>query len=139
MKLILTLCLGLVIASCSSNNTKKPTAAEQVAGLQKMCKDSADTIKARQAKTSLYKRLGEKEKIGVFATNLIAAHKANKDIGHRFKNSNDKRLIENTTQFLIMGSGGKANYKGGDIKKVHQHMNVTNADFLSAGGDVQVL
>ena len=138
MKILTIFCLStLLITGCATTDTKKPTAADQVAGLQKMCSDAAGAIKARQEKKSLYKRLGEKEKIKTFITNLYGAHLANKDINHMFKNVERDSFIGHATDFFVVGTGGKGKYKGRDMSAAHKHLKISNADFLSAGGDVQ--
>ena len=137
MKLLLPLILTLSIAGCATPETKKPSDSEQVAGLQTMCKDSDLTIKARQAKSSLYLRLGEKEKIRTLATNLFMSHTNNKQIGHMFTHVEKGPFVDNVTAFLVMGTGGGGKYTGRSMDAAHKHLKITNADFLSAGDDVQ--
>ena len=38
--------------------------------------------------------------------------------------------------FAAAGTGGDATYVGRDMVEAHKHMQMTQADFLSAGGDV---
>lgn len=123
--------------SVARADEKAPTDAEQVAGIQKMCSDSSATISQRQAQKSLYTRLGERTKIKVLAGKLLSAHMKNKKIGHMFKHVKKDQFITNVTDFLVAGTGGKAEYHGKDMATAHKHLNVTNGDFLSAGGDVQ--
>lgn len=123
---------------CASKKTEMaPSAKEQVAGIQKMCLDAAPAMKARQVKKSLYERLGKEEGIRKFFENLVPAHRANKKISHLFKHTDDRKLIAHSTEFLSAGSGGPQNYNGLGMEKVHAHLNITNADFMAAGGDVQ--
>jgi len=139
MNLIRTLSL-LLIAFCSLTavaEEKLPTAAEQVAGIQKMCADSGEAIKQRQAEKPLFERLGKRPKIKVLAQKLLAAHSKNEKIGHMFTHVKKDLFVKNVTDFLVMGTGGKANYKGKDMVAAHKHLKISNADFLAAGGDVQ--
>lgn len=132
------LLLSILLLGCASENKiKSPSASEQVLGLQTMCKESAPAMKARQEKKSLYERLGKREGINRFFTHLLPAHRANKKIAHLFQNSDDKKVIAHSTDFLVTGSGGPASYKGRSMGKVHAHLKITNEDFLEAGGDVQ--
>lgn len=136
-KLIVLLVLTLV--GCASNRMdSSPSAADQVAGLQKMCTESTAAMKARQDKKSLYERLGKRKGINNFFTHLLPEHRANKKIAHLFKHSDDKKVIAHSTDFLVAGSGGPNKYKGRNMEKVHAHLKITNADFLAAGEDVQI-
>ena len=138
MKILLTLCLStLFITSCATTKTTKPSAAEQVAELQKMCSAAAEAMQARHDKKSLYKRLGERKKIKTFITNLYNAHLKNKQINHMFENVEKESFIGHATDFFVIGTGGKAKYTGRDMGSAHKHLKITNADFMSAGGDVQ--
>lgn len=140
MRINTTYLCAFLAAVCSLTATaadKSPTDAEQVAGLQKMCADSGEAIKARQAQKSLYIRLGKRAKIKVWAGKLLATHSKNKKIGHMFVHVKKDVFVRNVTDFLVAGTGGKANYRGKDMATAHKNLNVTNGDFLSAGGDVQ--
>lgn len=138
MKFIASSLIALILAGCSSNEVKKePTHADQVAGLQSMCQESAPQIKKRQAKSSLYDRLGKREKISVFVSQLYDSHKNNKQIGHMFAHVQKAPFVGHVTEFLVVGTGGKGNYKGREMGSAHKHLKITNSDFLSAGGDVQ--
>lgn len=130
----------LLVAFCSLNaiaEDKVITAAEQVAGIKKMCAESGEAIKQRQAEKPLFDRLGKRPKIKILAQKLLAAHSKNEKIGHMFTHVKKDQFIKNVTDFLVMGTGGKANYKGKDMVATHKHLKITNADFLAAGGDVQ--
>lgn len=137
MKLFLPLILILSLTGCATTEVKKPSDAEQVAGLQTMCKDSAHAMKERQAKSALYIRLGEKEKIKTLATNIFTTHTNNKQIGHMFTHIEKGPFVDNVTDFLVIGTGGGGKYSGRSMDVAHKHLKITNADFLSAGGDVQ--
>jgi len=115
---------------------KHLTDAEQVAGLQKMCSDNGAAIQQRQAQKSLYERLGKKPRIQMMAKKIFAAHSANPKIGHLFAHVNKATFVKHVTEFLVLGTGGKGKYTGQDMGMVHRKMHITNADFLSAGGDV---
>lgn len=130
---------SLIVVSAYNVNAeeKASTDAEQVAGLQKMCTDSKAAITQRQVEKSLYDRLGKSDKIQVLAGKLLSAHTNNKKIGHMFKNVNKTSFVKNVTDFLVAGTGGKADYHGKDMAAAHKNLKVTNADFLSAGGDVK--
>ncbi|MCO4794886.1 MAG: group 1 truncated hemoglobin [Bacteriovoracaceae bacterium] len=104
-----------------------------------MCTDNAGAMKARQAKESLYSRLGKEKKIGVFVDNLYESHKGNDQIGHMFKHVDRDRFVDNVVKFLVAGTGGANKYKGRNMKDVHSGMDITSSDFLAAGGDVQAV
>lgn len=129
----------MLLTGCSSNETIKhePTAAEQVTALQTMCKDATVAMKERQAKKSFYERLGGRKKITVFAGKIYEFHKANKQIGHMFAHTSKGPFVRNVAEFLIVGTGGKGKYAGRDMPSAHKNLDITNSDFLAAGGDVQ--
>jgi hemoglobin len=129
--------LILIGSSVASAQGKMPTDAEQVAGLQKMCSDSSAAISKRNAQKSLFERLGKRTKIKALAGNILAAHLKNEKIKHMFTHVKKAEFITNVTDFLVTGTGGKAEYHGRDMATAHKHLKVTNGDFLSAGGDVQ--
>lgn len=131
--------LTLTAASVALADAVAPTDAEQVAGIQKMCADSGAAIQQRQAQKSLYERLGKRTRIKLLATKLLAAHSTNPKIGHMFKGVEKGLFIEHVTDFLVAGTGGKAAYKGRDMRSAHARLKITQADFLSAGGDVQAV
>jgi hemoglobin len=113
------------------------TDAEQVAGLQKMCADNGPAIQKRQAEKSLFERLGREPKIQVLAEKLLASHSKNAKIGRLFVKVKKEAFVKNVTDFLVVGTGGKAEYKGRDMATAHKDLKITNGDFLSAGGDVK--
>ena len=94
-----SLLLLLLFVSCTSKDSKQTgsTDAEKVISLQNMCKESAMAMKERQAKKSLYNRLGEREKITVFADKLYESHKSNKQIGHMFVHVYKEPFVRNVT------------------------------------------
>jgi len=119
--------------------TPAPSDAEQVAGLQKMCADNAAAMQKRQVEKSLYERLGREPKIQTIAEKLLAAHSKNPKIGHLFAKVKKDAFVKNVTDFLVTGTGGKAEYKGRDMGAAHKDLKITNGDFLSAGGDVKAV
>lgn len=131
----------ILVVSCSIALAEETTLspAEQVAAIQKTCSEADAAIRQRQAKRSLYERLGRRPKINILANKIIDAHIKNKNIGHMFAKIDKKRVKRNVAEFLIAGSGGKANYKGRDMGTVHRDLKITNADFLAAGADVQAI
>ena len=117
--------------------TAQPTDAEQVAGIQKMCTDASSAIQKRQAEKSLFDLLGGEQKIETLARNIIEAHQKNAKISPMFANIDKAKVIKHVTEFLVVGTGGKGNYTGKDMVSVHRTLNISNGDFLAAGGDVQ--
>lgn len=129
-----------IVSSISARAEEKPpTEAAQVAGIQKMCADSSAAMSERKAQKSLYERLGKRKKIKVLSQNILAAHSKNEKIGHMFKHVKKTEFVKNVTDFLVAGTGGKAEYQGKDMAAAHKQFKITNGDFLSAGGDVQAV
>ena len=91
---------------------------------------------ARQAEKSLCERLGGEEKIHDIVVEIVRLHGINPVIEHMLEGVDEARLVYGVTQFLVAGSGGPAEYKGCNMVDAHSHLKLTNAEFLSAGGDV---
>jgi len=115
---------------------KAPTTREQVLGLDAMCAENAEAMAARQTEKSLYERLGGEEKIHEIVVEIVRLHGINPVIKHTLEGVDEARLIHGVTQFLVAGSGGPAEYKGRNMVDAHSHLELTNAEFLAAGGDV---
>lgn len=139
MKSIISIICVLFLTNFTAAQDKPvtPSPKEQVQGIQDMCKGAEKAIKERQVKKSLYTRLGKKAKITVFVDKLYSAHKNNKKIGHMFAHVPKQPFSKNVIDFLTIGTGGKGKYSGRNMKDAHAHLNVTNEDFLAAGGDVK--
>ena len=131
--------LVLTISLPALAQDKPLSDSEQVAGLQKMCSDNSATIKDRQAQKSLYERLGKRPRIQLLAKKILSAHSTNPKIGHMFAHVDKANFVKHVTEFLVVGTGGKAQYTGKDMGTAHRSLRITNGDFLSAGGDVSAV
>lgn len=150
-KTILSAVLVMMTTACASYHKEpervqgpatgqEPVSAKtQVAAIEASCLKSADAIKRRQADKSLYLRLGGRNGIKELSTRLYAAHAANKQIGHMFEHVAREPFIEHVTDFLVAHSGGEGTYQGRSMAQVHEHLDISHSDFLSAGGDVQTV
>ena len=86
--------------------------------------------------TALYERLGGEEKIESLVREIVRLHDEN-PVFDRFMDEIDQEaLVRGVTQFMVAGTGGPATYEGRSIPDAHGHLNLTNSDFMSAGGDV---
>jgi hypothetical protein len=56
-----------------------------------------------------------------------------------FTHVSKEPFVRNVSDFLVVGTGGAGKYNGKDMASAHKNYNITNADFLSAGGDVQAV
>ncbi len=110
--------------------------AEQMAGLGTMCDETTSARKDRQNHESLYSRLGGYDKILNFTTELVRLHLENPAISPMLKGVDCDLLARHVADFTAAGTGGTANYTGRPMVAAHAHLNLTDADFLSAGGDV---
>jgi len=114
-----------------------PTPDEQVAALDESCAAAAGAIAERQARSTLYERLGGREAIRAVVTDVVARHRVNPTISRVMEGVDDGHLIEQVTDFLSQAGGGEVSYQGKDMVTAHEHLALTNGDFLAAGGDVQ--
>lgn len=113
-----------------------PTADQQVAGLEAMCAEAQPAIAARQAEKSLFERVGGRDGIHTMATETVRLHQINEPIKRVMEGVDPDHLIEQVTDFLVLATGGQGEYSGRDMVAAHAHLNLTNADFLAAGGDL---
>lgn len=110
--------------------------AEQMAGMKQMCADTAEARAQRQAENPLYNRLGGYDKIHQFTTEVVRLHNQNDAIKHMFTHVDSEALAKHVADFVSAGTGGTATYAGRDMPSTHDHLDLTDADFLSAGGDI---
>jgi len=90
---------------------------------------------------SLYERLGGTAGINVLVDDIVARHMENPVIRSRFQpylETPDKLKItkQHLCAFLEAGSGGKAEYKGRDMKLAHRGMNINEAEYMAALDDI---
>lgn len=115
---------------------KTPTADEQMAGLVKSCEASADARATRHEAKALYERLGGYDKILAITTEIVRLHGENEAIKRTLYGVDEEMLAKHVADFMAAGTGGTAEYTGRSLPDSHRHLELTNADFLSAGGDV---
>lgn len=113
-----------------------PTVDEQMAGLVGMCEETAADRASRHEKESLYDRLGGYDKIKALTQEIVRLHSENEDFRLMMAYVDDDHLAKQVADFAAAGTGGTATYNGRDIVEAHKHLQMTQADFLSAGGDV---
>ncbi len=137
-KLLMTLALILVIAAATAmaGTKKAPTTEEQMTGLQSMCDGSATARSARHAQEALYHRLGGYDRILELTTEIVRLHELNPEIKPMLEHVDNKMLAKHVADFMAAGIGGTETYTGRDLPSSHAHLRLTDADFLSAGGDV---
>lgn len=116
--------------------TSAPTPDEQVASLEAMCAENQPLIEARQAENSLFNRVGGREGIHAVIAETVRRHQVNDGIKHLLDGVDPAMLIEQVTDFLVLGTGGEGEYHGRDMVAAHAHLNLSNADFLAAGSDL---
>ncbi len=115
---------------------QKLSVAEQVLSLENNCAATAEARSNRNAATPLYERLGGEKKIHDLAREIVRLHLQNDAIKHLFTGLDTDLLAKRVAEFVISGTGGPDIYTGRDMKTSHEHLALTNADFLAAGGDV---
>jgi len=135
-KLILVSSLLVLVPLALAHGDKEPTTAEKMAGLQTMCTETEEARTERQAADSLYNRLGGYDRILELTTKVVANHRVNEEIKRTMEGVDDKMLAKHVADFVAAGTGGTAEYTGRDLPSSHAHLKLTDADFLSAGGDI---
>jgi hemoglobin len=115
-----------------------PTVDEQIAGLVTMCADTEEARVARHQAKPLYFRLGEYDKIRDLMEEVVRLHSINPDFERFWGRIDEERLVKNVSDFVSTGTGGPKVYEGRDVPTAHAHLELSKADFLSAGGDVSL-
>jgi hemoglobin len=126
--------VGAVVAL--AGDEKAPTVAEQMAGLQKMCAESATARAERHEAKPLFERLGGYDKVHAMVEEVIRLHGENDQIKRTMEGVDEAKLADHLTDFISAGTGGNAEYKGRNMYDSHAHLELTDADFLAAGGDI---
>ena len=130
---------ALVIAMFSvavAGANDAPTVAEQIGGMQAMCADTEQARAQRQADDALYNRLGGYDRIHEFTTEVVRLHFENEALDRIMVGVDGEVLAKNVADFVATGTGGPQRYTGRDMPTAHSHLHLTDADFLSAGGDI---
>lgn len=134
--------LLLILAGAAAGETERkaaapaPTADEQIAMFEKQCAASADARAARHAAEPLFERLGGEEGIHALTKEIVRLHLQNDGVARFFDGLDTDAVADHVAKFVIAGTGGPDVYGGPDLTTSHAHLNLTNADFVSAGGDI---
>ena len=124
----------LSVAVADANNA--PTVAEQIGGMQAMCSESAQARAQRQAEKPLYDRLGGYDRIHEFVREVVRLHFENDALDRIMVGVDGEVLAKRVTDFAASGTGGPQTYTGRSMTAAHEHLHLTDADFLAAGGDI---
>lgn len=133
---ILGIAAAALIMAGTASADDAPTVAEQINGLQKMCADTADARAQRQAAQPLYERLGGYDKIHEFVREVVRLHFENDALDRIMVGVDGEKLAKNVADFAASGTGGPQTYKGRTMPEAHARLELTDADFLQAGGDI---
>ena len=141
MKKVMKICvlaaavLAVVPMSVFAGDDEVPV-AERMSALEAMCESSAEARSGRHAESSLYERLGGYDSILAITTEVVRLHNVNDSIKRVMVDVDDEKLAKHVADFMSAGTGGDAKYTGRDLHSSHVDMHLTDADFLSAGGDI---
>ncbi len=133
---IVTVLAGAVLSIGVADAEDAQTVAEQVAGMQQMCADTEAARTQRQENETLYNRLGGYDRIHEFTRELVRLHNENTAIQHMFNHLDSETLAKHVADFVASGTGGPESYTGRDMPTAHADLDLTDADFLTAGADI---
>jgi hemoglobin len=85
---------------------------------------------------TLFARLGGTEGVTRIANDLVDLHLANPLIAARFAGSDVSRMKRMAADFFSTGSGGPQVYGGKDMRSAHQHMNISDNEYMAAVDDL---
>lgn len=134
-------------------------AEQRVAKVQQLRGESGEGEEedGMNAKKSLYDRLGGEEGIAMivddFVNRALADPRVNwerkgiraggvlgigdKSIEWQPSAQNVEQLKKHLGQFIALSTGGPAQYQGKDMRQAHERMQITNAEFDAAVGDLK--
>ena len=135
-KPILAVLLVILAPAMMTAAEKAPTTAEHMSALQDMCDGSTQIRSERQAPVALYERLGGYDRILELTTEIVRLHEQNPTIKPMLVDVDGKNLAKHVADFMAAGTGGSQKYTGRDMQSSHAHLELTDADFLSAGADI---
>jgi hemoglobin len=125
------------VAVVNANDANEaPTVAEQISGMQAMCADTEQARAQRQADDALYNRLGGYDRILELTTEVVRLHFENDALDRVMVDVNGEVLAKRVADFAASGTGGPQTYTGRSMPAAHEHLHLTDADFLAAGGDI---
>jgi len=134
--MVLAVVLMFTALPAVAGDKAAPSAEEAVAGLVSMCAESASAMAERQEAASLYDRLGGYDKILELTEEIVRLHQINPDFRLMMTYVDGEHLAKQVADFMAAGTGGTATYDGHNMVDAHKHLQMTEADFLSAGSDV---
>ena len=127
---------------------------EQLSGGEEQKKDGAKTA-SNEAKT-LYERLGGEKGVTTIVDDFVARaladprvnwerkgvtkggwYRRNKSVEWKHSGDDIAKMKTHIAQFLSLATGGPVKYEGGEMKQVHAGLNITNAEFDAAVGDLK--
>jgi len=85
---------------------------------------------------TLFERLGGEQGIRKISNDVVDLHSQNPTISARFASSDLTTLKDTVSKFFISGSGGPGIYDGKDMRTAHQHMNISDNEYMAAVDDV---
>ena len=138
--ILMTASIALIAVGGSSGEEAAPASnqsiQEHLDHLNQMCESTAEARSARQAETPLYDRLGGYDKISALTTEIVKLHEHNEAIQHLMDGVDGDVLARHVADFVASGTGGPQKYTCRDMVSAHEHLSLTDADFLAAGGDI---
>jgi len=132
--LLFALLLALSVTPVMAGDN--PSVDQQLDDLTLMCDHSAKARSDRHAQKSLHDRLGGYEAIHELTREIVRLHSINPEIKHTLDHVDHAQLAKHVADFVAAGTGGTTAYTGRSMPDAHAHLALTNAHFLSAGGDV---
>ena len=127
--------LSIAVAEANDAN-HAPSVAEQIGGMQAMCADTEQARAQRQADEALYFRLGGYDRIHELTREVVRLHFENEALDRIMVGIDGVTLAKRVADFAAAGTGGPQTYAGRSMPAAHEHLHLTDADFLAAGGDI---
>jgi len=88
------------------------------------------------AQATLFDRVGGAEKLRQIVAETVEAHLANPAVQTRFQRFDPEQLKTRAYAFFAQATGGPAAYDGAGLRKVHEGMNINEAEFVAVTDDL---
>ena len=103
--------------------------------------EATKEIAVENIEETIYDKLGGAEGISAIVDDIVDQHILNENIKHYFiplKENPEyfEQFKQHVKDFLSSGTGGSVEYKGRDMARSHQGLNLSEADFLHAIDDI---
>ena len=117
------------------DKTTTGSAGVNVEELESMCASRARATAKTGSQGSLFDRLGGEARIHVITREMVRLHQLNPSLSNIVRKYNPDYLADILARYLITATGGPTRYQGPPLSETHEHLNISNTQWLAGGTD----